>query len=674
MSLTNSRPISGRIIPYLILLISLQFNPPVQADALRVLPPGSKTLDRRVTDIKTLNTDQDFSAPRFFEDWTSRKEHLRKKILVSTGLMPFPEIGDLHVEIFGKKTYEDYTVEKVLLRTYPGYYATGNLFRPIRKAGSEARFPGILCPHGHWSRGRLEDNDRASVPRRGVSFAKQGYVCFTYDMVGYADNREFLKHDFAGKREDLWGITPVGIQLLTSIRALDFLQSLEDVDPDKIGCTGASGGGTQTFLLSAVDDRVKISAPVNMISSTMQGGCICENAPGLRLDSNNMEIGALAAPRPQMMVSASGDWTKKTPYKEFPAVQSVYRLYGVPQRVETHQEDAGHNYNLASRNVVYEHFRRFFYPNRPPQDFIESANLEIGATEELQIFPGRTRPADALPAEDLFAGVRSLFEEQLWGTLESGLEAFDDSFGESYRITLAVREPDADEIEIGSPSEARIAGRTVEKFLLKNPGTGQVVPANLWLPSSPSDAEGNPVLLVHGAGKGALLSASETLSASLEQYLAASRPVLSIDCLASGEYLDDASSTTRSKGVSMFPTYNLTDLSCRVQDILLGEIYLKERFGLSADIVGIEGAGPWVLLAHGFADQSRSTHADLTGFDFEEDRAFIDSLFIPNLKRAGDFATSVVIGRERSVEWTGLAEGTMSERLAMALASIRTEP
>lgn len=88
---------------------------------------------------------------------------------------------------------------------------------------------------------------------------------------------------------------------------VDFLESLPDVDKTRLACTGASGGGTQTFLLTAVDDRIKVSAPVNMISHYMQGGDVCENAPNLRLDTNNMEIGALMAPRPLLMVSAAGD-------------------------------------------------------------------------------------------------------------------------------------------------------------------------------------------------------------------------------------------------------------------------------------------------------------------------------------------------------------------------------
>src|SRR5690242_10887303 len=130
-------------------------------------------------------------------------------------------------------------------------------------------------------------------------------------MVGYNDTKQ-TSHGFGGKSEDLWRFLPLGLQLWNSIRVTDFLEALPDVDASKIAATGASGGGTQTFLLTAVDDRIAVSAPVNMISAIMQGGDACENMPGLRIGTFNVEIGAMMAPRPMLMVSATGDWTKNT--------------------------------------------------------------------------------------------------------------------------------------------------------------------------------------------------------------------------------------------------------------------------------------------------------------------------------------------------------------------------
>jgi len=275
--------------------------------------------DSRNADLR--NSDTHYKMPVFTsrEAWLERAAFLRKQILASAGLLPLPEKKPVHAEVFGKLERDGYTIEKVLLETYPGFYLGGNLYRPRGRPGP---FPGVVSPHGHWAYGRLENQQLVSVPGRCINLALQGFVVFSYDMIGYNDTNQ-VPHEWGGKREDLWNISPTGVQLWDGIRAVDFVMSLPDVDPNRIAATGASGGGTQTFLLTAVDDRIKVAAPVNMISAQMQGG-VCENAANMRVggnnDTSNMVIGALAAPRPLLMVSASGDWTRNTPHEEFPAV------------------------------------------------------------------------------------------------------------------------------------------------------------------------------------------------------------------------------------------------------------------------------------------------------------------------------------------------------------------
>ena len=178
--------------------------------------------------------------------------------------------------------------------------------------------------------------------------------------LAVCDSGEQIDHGYGGEREGLWGLSLMGLQLWNAIRSVDFLESLPDVDNNRIGCTGASGGGTQTFMLTAVDDRIKVSAPVNMISAHMQGGCLCENAPNLRLDTSNIEIGALMAPKPLLLVSATGDWTKDTPKVEYPAIRSIYAHFDAEDKVHEVQIDADHNYNKDSREAVYAWFGKWF--------------------------------------------------------------------------------------------------------------------------------------------------------------------------------------------------------------------------------------------------------------------------------------------------------------------------
>ncbi len=284
--------------------------------------------------------------------WEKRRTVLQRQILIAAGLDPLPaKRATPRAIIAGKQTFDGFTVENVLLETKPGYWLGGNLYRPLNAAGKR---PAIVSPHGHWKAGRLEQTETGNIPARGAMMARMGMVVFNYDMVGYNDTKQ-TPHAFGN---ELWNWGPLGLQLWNSIRVVDYLSSLADVDAAKIGATGASGGGTQVFLLAAVDDRIRWAAPVNMISGIMQGGSPCENAPGLRIDTFNVEIAALIAPRPLLMVAATGDWTKNTPRDEFPAMKKIYALYDKAPEVESVQFNAPHNYNQASREAVYDFFAR----------------------------------------------------------------------------------------------------------------------------------------------------------------------------------------------------------------------------------------------------------------------------------------------------------------------------
>ena len=122
------------------------------------------------------------------------------------------------------------------------------------------------------------------------------------------------------------------LQTWNSIRAIDFMQGLEDVDPDRIAVTGASGGGTQTFMVSALDPRVKVSMPAVMVSTAMQGGCTCENAALLRVNEGNIAFAALFAPKPLGLTTAD-DWTKEMATKGFPEIKKTYQVLGAPQNL-----------------------------------------------------------------------------------------------------------------------------------------------------------------------------------------------------------------------------------------------------------------------------------------------------------------------------------------------------
>src|SRR5579859_1003963 len=131
-------------------------------------------------------------ATRSPEAWKARREEIRRQILVAAGLYPEFERPPLRPDVFGRVDGEDYSIERVSLETLPGFYLTGSLYRP---KGKKPPFPAIASPHGHWKEGRYTQEKEGNLPARGITFARLGFVCFMYDMVGYGDFRQVL-HKF----------------------------------------------------------------------------------------------------------------------------------------------------------------------------------------------------------------------------------------------------------------------------------------------------------------------------------------------------------------------------------------------------------------------------------------------------------------------------------------------
>ncbi|MCX6376565.1 MAG: acetylxylan esterase [Armatimonadetes bacterium] len=604
--------------------------------------------DRRFTEIRHLDMTYAFTAPLTKQAWEERAKCLREQILTGAGLLPMPRKTPLNARIFERIEHDDYSVEKVYFESCPGFYVTGNLYRPVGRKGP---FPAVLNPHGHWATGRLANEENGSIPARCISFARQGYIAFSYDMVGYNDSSQ-LRHreDLLGEREHLWGISVGGLQLWNSIRAVDYLLSLPDVDEKRIACTGESGGGTQTFLLTAVDDRIRFAAPVNMISSTMQGGCVCENPPLIRLDTNNMEIGALAAPRPLMLVSATGDWTVKTPKVEFPAIRSVYELFGASDRVAYVQIDAPHNYNKDSREAVYAWFGRWILGDTNPEHFKEQP-FQAEKNEDLLVFARESRPSNALDASGFIESRISASEKQL-ASMKPGdrasLDAFRAMYGPALRHALVVEMPRQDDLVVtrldaSDPSDTSdlsdLSDCSAERLLIGRKGRGDSIPALLFTLKQ-SEPKSPATLVVHSEGKSALVENGNP-GPLVRGLLQNGESVLLIDCFNVGEHTGPPESADRLTRYKFFDTYNRTDTANRVQDILTALAYLQGR--PKVNLAGVGDAGPWCLLARAFAPGVDRTAIDASGLDTADDNAFIGKLYVPCLRRAGDFRTAAAL-------------------------------
>ena len=590
--------------------------------------------DARNTYVPDMNTH--FQMPVFASRaaWLEKAAFLRKQILSSAGLLPMPEKTPLHARIFGRLERSGYTIDKVLLETYPGFYLGGNLYRPLGKQGP---FPAVVTPHGHWAYGRLENTTQVSVPARCINLARQGMVVFSYDMVGYNDTDQFPHGDhglhLGGPREDLWSINTMGLQLWDSIRAVDFLSSLPEVDASRIAATGASGGGTQTFLLMAVDDRIRAAAPVNMISAIMQGNG-CEEAPNLRVGTFNVMFGAMMAPRPLLMVSATGDWTRNTPKEEFPAVQRIYRLLGAEQNVESVQIDQKHNYSKESREAVYAFFNARLLGGNGP---VPEARYSVEQLQDLLVLFGRERPANAASMDRYVQDRINEAGREIRQWLPRDQTALDQAraaFFERLTFSLLDVKPAPGEVI----SEKRETLSNGETLLLGRAGKGDRIPA-MWLVPARPNPEALPTLIVHPEGASWALSNSQKPGGLVKGILDRGGAVLAIDAFQTG-----SAKAPRDRDKRAFTVFNQTDDANRIQDILTALTYLQTRSNSKqVNLAGLEIGGVWSAFARALSGPGVNIAADLAQFRCDLDQAYLDNFNVPGIRKAGDFRAVAVL-------------------------------
>lgn len=287
------------------------------------------------------------------ETWEERRDAIREGMLRGAQLWPIPEEREApRVIRHSRRDMDGYTVENIAIETVPGFWLCGNLYLPAGfDEQQDDQVPGVLCPHGHWQDGRWAPHTQA----RSAAMARMGCAVFAYDMLGHADTKQVPHRHPQSLRLQTWN----------SIRALDFLSSLPGVDPERLAVTGCSGGGTQTFLLAALDERVDLAMPVCQVSAHFYGGCVCESAMPIHVgpnhETNNAEIAALFAPRPQLIVSNGDDWTAHTPGTEFPYIQRIYAYYDAEHNLENaHFEGEGHDYGPSKREAAYRFIAHHF--------------------------------------------------------------------------------------------------------------------------------------------------------------------------------------------------------------------------------------------------------------------------------------------------------------------------
>ncbi|MCE7040026.1 S9 family peptidase [Dyadobacter sp. CY312] len=332
--------------------------------------------------------------------WEARAAQIRNQIKKGMGLETLPARPVSKPIIHSKRIMDGYSIENVAFESIPGVYVTGNLYRPLQKQKS---YPAVLCPHGHGENphGRF----REQTQKRCATLARMGAVVFVWDMVGQGDARQ-CEHKMP---------KALKLQTINAIRALDFVSSLPEVDKQRIAVTGESGGGTQTFLLTALDDRIKVSVPCVMVSAYFFGGCVCESGLPIHkngnFQTNNVEIAALAVPRPMLLISDGDDWTKNTPEVEFPHIKNIYGLYGKSELVENvHLPDEKHDYGPSKRNAMYVFMAKQLNLDikkiSDANGQVDEAGSKVLTQADLEVFnAAHPRPSNAVMGDDKIMGL-----------------------------------------------------------------------------------------------------------------------------------------------------------------------------------------------------------------------------------------------------------------------------
>jgi len=621
----------------------------------RVLKEGERPGDARLAESRTLRDAYHPWVPADTKDaWERQAQAIRERILVSNGLWPMPPKHPLEPVIRGKIDRGDYTIEKVYFASHPGHYVTGNLYRPKQIAG---KVPGILCPHGHWQNGRFYDaGDGAAaqieqgaemhtagahypLQARMVQLARLGCVVFHYDMVGYADSQQIShRQGFTDATAALWLQNFMGLQTFNSIRALDFLMSLEEVDPERIGVTGASGGGTQTFMLCAIDSRPAVAFPAVMVSTAMQGGCVCENAEYLRIGLNNIAFAALFAPKP-LALSGADDWTIDIETKGLPELRQVYALYGHADLVNAKcYPQFAHNYNQISREMMYDWFNAHLHLGRTGP--IKERDFEAVPPAELSVFDDEhPLPADATGVDELRAYLTDVNRLQFAKLLPddtNDVEEYKQTVGAAARVMLDAAPPAEDDVQSAPSTEPLGADLSLMKGMLAGV-EGEQIP---YVALFSDDFSGTTVLWLDGAGKSHMFGDDGTPIPAVRRLLDAGMAVASADLFLTGEYLTgkEPPAIAVDDGYQGYTFgYNRPLLSNRVRDVAAMISAVVHNPNVSRlHLVGTGDAGPWVLLARAMAgDLVETTLADAGGFGFGHVKSTDHPMFLPGALKYG---------------------------------------
>ncbi len=664
----------------------------------------ARAADPRDGDLRTLYGYFPFQAVGSPEAWRDRSAEIRLRVKVAAGLWPEPAKCPLNAVVHGCTDMGDYTIEKVFFESMPGHFVTGNLYRPKSDAGGGRR-PAVLVAHGHWINGRFMDaaaekggpksirewmaggeerfegGARSKFQATCVQLARMGCVAFVYDMLGNADSIQFPVHrraappdaDVKGTQGWLlggavasgWLQSRLGIQTWSSVRALDFLLGLPDVDPDRIAMTGGSGGATQTMMLTAVDGRARAAFPAVMVSTAMQGGCACENAIYLRINQGNIDIGALAAPRP-LGLTAADDWTKELETKGHPDLLALYKMLGAGGNYEAHfNTQFKHNYNQVSRSQFFSfinrHFKLGFEDPVVERDFEFQPSAQLTVWDAQHPAPTGGHVGDAHErsvckwwADDAAAQVGPLLAPKDAAALAGAREVI----GGALSVMIGRRAPTAAQVEFQVLEERTIGGCTVSSGTLLQKSSGEEVRIALLKPPA---AKGKGDAALRGAivwldpgGADGLVDSAGAPTAEVGAALAGGWAVAGVDVHRLGAKWNRRVYEPKTKPEDPWQRdpiltygYNAPLFVQRVHDVMTAVAWLRGGGAVKGGrvrLMAARGAGHWAAAAAAvMGDALERSAIDVGDFRFAALTSPWHADFLPGAAKYGDVGGMLVL-------------------------------
>ena len=660
------------------------------AEAPRVLLPGQLPQDRRLGALKDLNGYFPFTPSETKEIWEERGRDLRRRILVSTGLWPMPPRTPLKAKVYGRAERDGFTVEKVHFESLPGHFVTGLLFRPTGRSG---QLPGVLNPHGHGGRlqdhgegvrqlivqgqERFESSGRFPKLARCAQLARMGCVAFIYDMLGYADSVQIslgIAHRLMAPRpgqdtSESWRFfstqaelrmqSILGLQTWNSLRALDFLASLPDVDQSRLAVTGGSGGGTQTILLGAIDPRPIVSFSQGMVSTSMQGGCTCENASLLRIGTGNVELAGLFAPKPLGMTAAD-DWTRGMMRKGYPPLQALYSLYGARDRVFCKSlVQFPHNYNYVTRALMYAWLNKHL--SLGLKEPILEEDWRYLSVEERTIW-NADHPEPKVVGDAHERAVTKWLDDESRRELDrfvpedlDSLAKYREVVGGAWATIIGRSLPLPEELDWTVINKHEREELLETTGLLRLRKEGEEIPTIQLHPKARQET-GRAVLWFDGAGKAGLYGSDGAPQEGIRRLLAAGFSVVGADLFYQGEFLGTREPPTQTRRVRTTRpfagytfTYNDTLFAQRVHDILTLIAFISaEDSSRTIDLVGVHGAAAWTAAASAVAgDAIRRLAVDTEAFRFVNLSSYREPDFLPGAVKYGDLPGALSLSAPR---------------------------